>query len=119
MRPSFTWRHITAGDSCLLEAKAVYQEVLNGEKLTVQVKLEDLQEGMEFTGTVNKVLMLHGVVIDIGAEFDGWAPSTSTPDFFVMADLPYHPPLDWGGVFLSPAGYIKVADVVCMGVCLV
>lgn len=35
------------------------------------MKLEDLEEGMELTGTVRRVIMVHGVQIDIGAEFDG------------------------------------------------
>eukprot|EP00884_Botryococcus_braunii_P010347 jgi/Botrbrau1/19313/Bobra.0073s0049.1 len=39
-----------------------------------RTRLEDLEEGMEFTGTVRRLMMTHGVQIDIGAEFDGLIP---------------------------------------------
>lgn len=36
----------------------------------VQIKYWELGEGQEHVGTVTRQLLIHGVQIDIGAEFD-------------------------------------------------
>ena len=32
--------------------------------------LDELQEGQELVGTINRLLLLHGVQVDIGVQFD-------------------------------------------------
>lgn len=38
--------------------------------MPVQIKFVELEEGQELTGTINRLLLIHGVQVDIGAEFD-------------------------------------------------
>jgi ribosomal protein S1 len=37
----------------------------------VQTRFADLEEGAVLTGTVRRLMMVHGIQIDIGAEMDG------------------------------------------------
>ena len=36
----------------------------------MQIRFEDLEEGQELVGTINRLLLLHGAQVDIGAEYD-------------------------------------------------
>ncbi len=36
-----------------------------------QTRIDELKPGMEMTGTINRLMLLHGAQVDIGAEYDG------------------------------------------------
>lgn len=36
----------------------------------LQLKVADLQEGQELTGTISRCMLYHGAQIDIGADYD-------------------------------------------------
>lgn len=47
--------------------------MVHGSDWSSQTKLEDLKEGTVLMGAVTSLMLYHGIQLDLGAEYDGWA----------------------------------------------
>ncbi|KAK9813070.1 hypothetical protein WJX72_008389 [[Myrmecia] bisecta] len=71
-----------------------------------RIPIETLYEGQELWGTVNRVMLLHGVQVDFGADFDGLIP-VSEAQFMEL----------WPWLEVDNKVKVRIARIIDSGLC--